>query len=218
MPICVKYIPFPGKICFDGHICETKTIYFTMELEMFLQSDADAVFSANGVFLENNSCIKYETRESVYITIFPLSQKLNPYTARLTGSSVTSDCSFCDVYCLSADKFVAHFMPKYNYVYSPNMHVDDDSGGIVAKFFKYVKNQDYKECNRYMTAELASSLSETAINEFFKDYIAVIKDNFFFSNEKDCYLFIDKDKRAHPHTVRLKNNLIDDIEDPSDDK
>ena len=73
---------------------------------MFLKFAGDAVFMANGVFLENNSCIRYKQKEAVYVTVFPLNPALLPYTVKFTGCSAFPDSGLVTVVALSKDKYL----------------------------------------------------------------------------------------------------------------
>ena len=56
-----------------------------MEITLFLKFAEQAAFMANGVFLENNCCVKFRKCESVYVTVFPLNPALLPYTVKFCG-------------------------------------------------------------------------------------------------------------------------------------
>ena len=68
-----------------------------------------------------------------------------------------------------------------------------------------------EKARTYMTGELSSSVENNALKEFMSPYKAVIKDERFLSDADNSFLFIDDGDVAHPVTLTIKNNLIDDI-------
>ena len=180
-----------------------------MEITLFLKFEGDAVFSANGVFLENDSCIKFRQCESVFVTVFPLSLALLPYTVKFSGANVRP-CEVVTVVTLCENRFLALFKKRFAYAFSHNSRLPCGENSP-CKFFDCVKKQDFPSARRYLTSELNESLSDEALSEFFSPYVSMIDDNRFLSDEKNAYLLIDEQNRAHSVTLSLNNNLIDDI-------
>lgn len=180
---------------------------------MYLKSADSAVFMANGVFLENNSCIRYKNCEAVYVTVFPLSPALLPYTVKFVGQNVMPCGQLVTVISLSCDKFLAMFDKRYSYVFAPETcrPAPCDKCGIVSEFFECVKHGDMKKARSMMTGELSSSVDDVSLADFLGGYKAVIQDENFLSSSPDSFLLIDNDNAAHAHTFSLKNNLIDNI-------
>ena len=181
-----------------------------MESTMFLKFAGDAVFMANGVFLENNSCIRYKQKEAVYVTVFPLNPALLPYTVKFTGCSAFPDSGLVTVVALSKDKYLALFSKRYSYVFSSCDVLPSDCSPI-GEFFTSVKAGDMEKARSFMTRELSSSVQNQAISEFFAPYKAVVKDEHFLSMQEGGFLLIDDKNVALPVVMTIKNNLIDDI-------
>ncbi len=180
---------------------------------MYLKSVDNAVFTANGIFLENNSCIRYDNCEAVYATVFPLSPALLPYTVKFVGQNVMSCDRLVSVIRLDCDKFLSIFDKRYSYIFSPETQplIPRDKCGVVSEFFRCVKCGDMKKARSMMTNELSASVDDAALADFLSDYKTVIRDENFMSSDPDSFLLIDNDNAAHSHTFSLKNNLIDNI-------
>ena len=181
-----------------------------MESTMFLKFAGDAVFTANGVFLENNSCIRYKHKEAVYVTVFPLNPALLPYTVKFTGCEAFPDCGLERVVTLCQNRYLALFSQRYSYVFSQNRCFPSDCNPA-DRFFCSVKAGDTQKARSFMTRELSSSVGDDALAEFFAPYKAIVKDERFLSEGDGAFLLIDEKNDAHPVTLSLKNNLIDDI-------
>ena len=74
-----------------------------------------------------------------------------------------------------------------------------------------MKKGDYAAARKYMTSELSSSVEDAALGEFFSPYKAVVRDDNFVSGGDGAFLLVDEQNTAHPVSLSLKNNLIDDI-------
>lgn len=177
---------------------------------MFLKFAEDAVFMANGVFLENNACIKFKQCEAVFVTVFPLNPALLPYTVKITGSSVSPCSGLVTVVTLDKCRFLALFERRFSYVFSKNDRCPCDCSPV-GEFFTCVKKNDMEKARTYMTGELSSSVENNALASFLAPYKSVIKDERFLSDADGSFLFIDDDNVAHPMILSVKNNLIDDI-------
>ena len=181
-----------------------------MEITLFLKFAEQAAFTANGVFLENNSCVKFRKCESVYVTVFPLNPALLPYTVKFCGFTPTPCGGLVNVVMLDECRALALFEKRFGYVFSPREKCPCDCSPV-GDFFSCVKKGDYAAARKYMTSELSSSVEDAALGEFFSPYKAVVRDDNFVSGGDGAFLLVDEQNSAHPVSLSLKNNLIDDI-------
>ena len=181
-----------------------------MEITLFLKFAEQAAFTANGVFLENNSCVKFRKCESVYVTVFPLNPALLPYTVKFCGFTPTPCGGLVNVVMLDECRALALFEKRFGYVFSPREKCPCDRSPV-GDFFSCVKKGDYAAARKYMTSELSSSVEDAALGEFFSPYKAVVRDDNFVSGGDGAFLLVDEQNTAHAVSLSLKNNLIDDI-------
>mgnify|MGYP004664307369 CR=1 FL=1 len=181
-----------------------------MEITLFLKFAECGAFSANGVFLENGACIKFRKCECVYVTVFPLDVCLLPYTVKFSGENVSPCGGLVRVIKLDECRYLALFEKRYSYVFSPREKCPCDCSSA-GEFFSCVKKGDFPSARKYMTASLSSSVDDNSLSEFFAPYVSIVRDENFICKDKDAFLLIDDSGVAHPVTLSLKNNLVDDI-------
>ena len=108
-----------------------------MEITLFLKFAEQAAFTANGVFLENNCCVKFRKCESVYVTVFPLNPALLPYTVKFCGFTPSPCGGLVNVVKLDQCRALALFEKRFGYVFSPREKCPCDCSPVGDFFSPY---------------------------------------------------------------------------------
>ena len=175
-----------------------------MNYLLAFKCDYPAVFTINGSFNEAKRALTFRRDEVYFITIFPLSSALMPYTVKATGAKVCNNDDLAIISELKRNEYLLRFLPRYSYVFAPTKKVDYDEDDVVIRFFKAVKSENISGARALLSSSLSSSVNDDALYGFFDGF-----DDVYLS--QDGYYLIDSSGKSHSYAFTLKNNLIDDV-------
>ncbi len=186
-----------------------------MEVFYHFECFFPAVFTVNGVFFESITKLKAEPSDSLFITVFPLDAVYLPYTVRLGGGEAFANAALTKIVRLRENRFLVRFLPRFNYVYSPVRHEPANrNGSVVKRLFEAVKERDLTAARSLLTEELSASVDDNSLLEFFDGYEDMVDNNGYVSACKDSFFLVpESGKVAELFKVRLKNGLIDNLEE-----
>lgn len=184
-----------------------------MNINLHIKSAFPAVYLINGIFVENADKLVIRPNEVTYVTVFPLSAALLPYTVKLAGGKARCNEELCSVFSLTPDNLLVRLRPRYNYVYStksgdfPRANRDE----TVTSFFDCIMKKDMASARKYLTESLSSSIDDASLASFFNGYEDIVANDGYVSADPDCYFLIDKSGKSSLFSFSLKHGLIDDI-------
>ena len=184
-----------------------------MECKIFIKADFSSVFLLNGTFCEKVDNFNYDCSNPLYITVLPLSAHLLPYTVKILKGKVLNNDTLCACFS-NQERLFIKLMPRYNYIYNSSKNETPIGDSITEKLFKAVKNNNLISARKLLTASLNESIDDPALNAFFADYTAIVKDDFtkadLHSNTNSYYL-IDSNNNGSLCRFEMRDGLIDNI-------
>ena len=184
-----------------------------MECKIYIKTDFNSVFLLNGTFCEKVDNFNYDCANPLYITVLPLNAHLLPYTVKVLKGKVLNNETLCACF-LNNERVFIKLMPRYNYIYNSIKTETTTGNSITEKLFKAVKNNNLISARKLLTASLSDSIDDTALNAFFADYTAIIKDDFTPINLDSAasgYYLIDSENNGTLYYFDVKDGLIDNI-------
>lgn len=176
---------------------------------MYIKSDFETVYLINGVFTEGTGKIAVDDEEVYFVTVLPLSAAFLPYTVKLTAMKVRSNPELARLYALPSGDTLLRLLPRYAYVYSPAPRPFPEQSALpVPAFFRAVKNGDFTEARRYLTAGLSSAADDETLAAFFDGYTEIFPDP---ENAPDVFYLSGDDGTATGFRFRIRSGLIDDV-------
>ena len=184
------------------------------EIQVFIKTDFACVFLLNGTFAEQALDFNYPANEPLYITVLPLGAHLLPYTAKIFKGKAVENEKLCAVV-LRGDKTLIKLLPRYNYVYSP---VKTDGNGTGAtppeRVFWAVKHKNYAQAKKLLSEELLATIDDDGLEEFFKDYTAIVKDDFSAKHVYglgEGYFLVNAEGKGSLFYFDVQDGLVDNI-------
>ena len=190
----------------------TKYIYY-MKIRYAVQSVYDGVFLVNGVFKESIKTIEYPALSPLYVTTFPLSATLLPYTVRLVSGKATSNENLVTSYEVADGFFIVKLKERHNYVYSPAFtQALPPESGRASSFFRAVKSGDFEKARRMMTAELSKAITDDELSSFFAPFVDIVQNRF---DELPCNYFLinGNTRRGEAYNFEFAGDKISNIEE-----
>ena len=182
-----------------------------MNAHLYIKSDFSAVFTVNGVFTEGKRPIAVRSDEVLFVTVFPISSAMLPYTVKLAGGRVQSNDDLAKLLELKRGEFLLRLTPRYSFVFpvcegtgTYETAVDD----IPVRFFRAVKSGDIPSSRAYLTSGLSASIHDQALASFFDGFEDIVRQEGAVDNH--YYLLNKQNKPTIFHFV-IVNNLIDDV-------
>ena len=182
-----------------------------MSIVLHFEATFDAVYSVNGIFLENALKINYPKNQAMYITVFPLKAQLLPYTIKLISGKVVSNKELCDCISLPMDNFLIRLNPRHNYVYSPTSRTVEPPIGVVEKFCSNIKKGNLSQARSMMTGDLNNCIDDEGMVEFFKEFVDIVPNKYFDHLPSEGYFLITKDCTSAFYMFDIVEGLIDNI-------
>ncbi len=180
-----------------------------MDKNLYIKSDFEAVYLINGAFTEGTGKIAVDDEEVYFVTVLPLSAAFLPCTVKLTAMKVRSNPELARLYALPSGDALLRLLPRYAYVYSPAPRVFPEQSALpVPAFFHAVKNGDFTEARRHLTAGLSSAADDETLAAFFDGYTEIFPDP---ENEPDVFYLAGDDGTAAGFRFRIRSGLIDDV-------
>ena len=170
----------------------------------------ECVTMLNGAFNERPAPLSYPTDAPLYVTLLPLRAMLLPYTVRLLGGRVTANRELAECFGIGADRYIATFAERHNYVYSPV--VMPPATGLPEKLLRLIKAGDLPAARALMTPDLSASVSDEAITEFFAPYSG-ITENPYRDLPATHYLSPVSGGNATGFIFKTSGGLISDIDE-----
>lgn len=166
----------------------------------------ETVFLLNGAFSQNGA-IKIKDKETLYLTVFPLSAMLVPYTVKIVGRKVSSNAKFCSIYSLDDEIDIAVLRPRNILVYTPQRQNNETR--LPVKLFRTVKNKRIAAARLLMSKELNDSIDDDSLCSFFEEFSDIVPASLI--DKSDKFILCRKDGSASYYDFVYKNGLIDDI-------
>lgn len=193
-----------------------------MNVTLHVRAAFDAVYSINGAFFESAERISLRADEVAYITAFPLSAALFPYTVKLAGGKARCNDELARAVTLPGGDILLELAPRYGYVYSPRprpAESDDAIGSPAKALFERVKRGDFSGARKLMTPSLADALTDERLAAFFEDYERTLSPDGLISATPDglvgadegCCLLVTPSGRAALFRFTVKDGLVDDV-------
>ncbi len=175
-------------------------------MELHIQSDFECVYSVNGEFLERADSITMSEYDVVYVTVFPLSRSLLPYTVKLCGAeNIKSDLA-CGIK-LSSEHYLLSLSPRHMTVYESTQK-PIPAKSMISRLFSLLRSGDSAAAYALLSENLRSAIDRPALEKFFSGYERLTECSWDGSNK---FYLIDKNGNAKLHAYTLKDEFIDDI-------
>lgn len=176
-------------------------------MELHIQSDFDGVYYVNGEFFERADSLTMSECDVVYVTVFPLSHTLLPYTVKLCGAeNVKSDLA-AGVR-LSSDHYLLHLLPRHITVYGTSKKPVPVKS-MIARLFACLRSGDSAAAYAMLGENLRAAIDKPALEKFFAGYERLAECNWEPGANK--FYLIDKNGCARLHAYTVKDGFIDDI-------
>jgi len=184
------------------------------QTQIHIKTDFKCVFLLNGTFSEKADGFLYPAADPLYITVLPLSAHLLPYTVKLLKGKAIENESLCAAFTKSDNTYVK-LLPRYNYIYTAKEpQVLSAGAGIPERLFAAVKNKNLPLAKKYLSENLLQTIDDNALEAFFADYTAILKDEFsrgISYDNSEAYFLIDKDAKGILFTFEVFDGLVDNI-------
>ena len=186
-----------------------------METLYFFECEFPAVFLVNGVFFPSLTRLKAEPSDSLYITVLPLDAVYLPYTVRIGGGAVYANAALTVFYRLKGERYLARFLPRFNYVYTPVRHEHPKTdAGAARRLFDAISRRDVTSARALLTPELSASVDDNSLLALFDGYCDLVENNGYVSGEINSFFLIPAaEGEAALFRVEYKNGLIDNIDE-----
>ena len=184
-----------------------------MIVVLHFEAAFEAVYSINGVFVEDAQNIRYQEDAALYVTVYPLRAMQLPYTVKMIGGRVVSNQELCSSYRLPGGQFVVKLRPRSNYVYSPTVHAPmvDVLGGLVHRFFLSIHQGDIAKARLMMTEALNGTVTDADIADFFVGFVDIVPNKFEGDAKPNSYYFVGNDGKCELFDFVVEDGLIDNI-------
>lgn len=183
-----------------------------MKIQYAFAPRFDCVMLINGAFNEKPTPVTYPSSSPLYVTLLPLKALLLPYTVKLLGGKPMCNTELARSCEITADRFVIGFAERHNYVYSPKATEEPPLRGLPPRLFALVKAGEFDAARKLMTRELAESVDDAAIAEFFAPYSDIIENP--YSDISATHFLIHKDSaKGDGFVFTCDNARISDIEE-----
>lgn len=175
-------------------------------MELHIHSDFDCIYYINGDFFERADSLTVSDCDVVYITVFPLSDRLLPYTVKLCGGqNVKSDLA--TGVRLPTDHYLLTVLPRHMTVYATSKK-QVAAKSHITRLFSCLKNGDTAAAYAMLSEPLRGAIDKKALEDFFSGYEQIAECR--WEGENKFYL-IDKNGGAKLHSYAVKDGFIDDI-------
>lgn len=175
-------------------------------MELHIQSEFDCTYSINGEFFERADSVTMNEYDVVYITVFPLSLSLLPYTVKLCGGQKVESPLASGVR-LSQEHYLLALSPRYITVYRGAVKPIPPKS-TVARLFARLSEDDADGAYALLSPSLRAEIDKKALKDFFAGFTRLIECPWEKGNK---FYLIDKNGAAHLHSYALENELISDI-------
>ena len=162
----------------------------------------------NGSFVQTAAAVRYASDDPLYVTVLPLEAAYLPYTVEILNGKAVTNVSLTVCCDMGGGHRYIELKPRSAYVYSPASMRASEPSSTPGQLLGYVRAGNFTAARSLMSDELAESVSDEALGEFFED-VPSVREN-IYTPEKG-WLLIKKDGTAQRCDIIVHGGLIENI-------